>query len=144
MADRITRDLADRIVAEAVTWLRTPYHHMAANKGHGVDCAMLPLCVYKAVGLVPADVDPRPYTPDWYMHRSEEIYLGWVTQFADRVEVGERGDFAMYRVGRTASHGAIIVDDELMIHASRPARQVEYTERRSLEHCLDSVWRVRT
>ena len=27
------------IIDETVTWLRTPYHHMAAIKGAGVDCA---------------------------------------------------------------------------------------------------------
>ena len=38
-------DLRARIVAEAMTWLGTPYHHRGKLKGIGVDCAQLPLCV---------------------------------------------------------------------------------------------------
>ena len=30
-----------RVVAEAETWLRTPYHHMGRIKGGGIDCPTL-------------------------------------------------------------------------------------------------------
>lgn len=39
-------------VAEAMTWLGTPYHHQGRVKGVGVDCATLLCEVYKEVGLM--------------------------------------------------------------------------------------------
>ena len=33
------------VVAEAIAWLGTPYHHRARIKGVGVDCAQLALGV---------------------------------------------------------------------------------------------------
>ena len=54
-------DLRQRIVEEARSWLGTPYHHQAMVKGAGVDCAMILVAVYRAVGLIPAGFDPRPY-----------------------------------------------------------------------------------
>jgi cell wall-associated NlpC family hydrolase len=40
------------VVAEAKTWIGTPYHHAADVKGHGVDCAMLLVRIYGDLGLV--------------------------------------------------------------------------------------------
>ena len=104
------------VVAEARTWLATPYHHQAAIKGAGVDCAMLLVAVYHAVGLVPA-IDPRPYPPDWHLHRDEERYLGWVDRYARRVERPGPGDIALWRFGRAVSHAGIVVDWPTIIHA---------------------------
>ena len=64
------------VVAEARSWIGTPYHHAADVKGHGVDCALLLVRVYCDLGLV-EPFDPRPYTRDWFLHRSEERYLGF-------------------------------------------------------------------
>ena len=40
------------IVAEALSWEGTPYHHHGRIKGVGVDCAMILAEVYHAVGLL--------------------------------------------------------------------------------------------
>jgi cell wall-associated NlpC family hydrolase len=135
-------ELRAAIVAEARTWLRTPYRNLGAIKGVGVDCAMLLVRVYQAVGLVPADFDPRPYSPDWYLHRDEERFLAHVLPRARRLERGERGDIALYRYGRSISHGAILVDDEQLIHANRLTGLVELCERRALAPRFDSFWTV--
>lgn len=143
----MTPTTGEHIVAEARRWLRTPYHHQADVLGVGVDCAMLPVRVFSALGLIPADVDPRPYAPDWHLHRSEEIYLGWVKRFADQVETPQVGDLALFRVGRCYSHGGLIeaIEPELyMIHASQEAGRVERAEVRrwtDRDHCF---WRIRT
>lgn len=105
------------VVAEARTWLSTPYHHNARVKGVGVDCGQLPIAVYSALGLIPA-VDPD-YSPQWMLHRDEEVYLDLVRGFGVEIPV-ERvgpGDFAIWRFGRTFSHGAIVVDMPMIIHA---------------------------
>ena len=41
------------VVAEAATWLRTPYHHMGRVKNAGTDCLMLLAEVYEAAGVIP-------------------------------------------------------------------------------------------
>jgi cell wall-associated NlpC family hydrolase len=42
------------VIAEARTWIGTPYHHQQCVKGHGVDCAQLVAGVGRALDLMPA------------------------------------------------------------------------------------------
>jgi cell wall-associated NlpC family hydrolase len=140
--------LRNAIVAEAFSWLGTPYHPHAHVKGVGTDCVWLLVCVFQAVGKVAQDFDPGNYAPEWYFHQSEEIYLQGVLKHARQVEVPELGDVAVYNFGRCVSHGVIIVQvpdahghGELMgIHAHRPSRNVELIELRSLEDRFHSYW----
>lgn len=105
------------VVAEAHSWLRTPYHHMGGIKGVGVDCAMLLVRIYAAVGLVPEDLDPRPYPADWHLHRTDERYLGFLDVYGTPVQTPGIGDVAVYQFGRCYSHGAIVVDETTVIHS---------------------------
>lgn len=124
------------VVAEAMSWLRTPYHHRARVKGAGVDCAQFPIAVYGAAGEIP---DVRPdYPIQWHLHRDAERYLEHVERFArlisekargaDEPIVGTRptvGDFAVWRFGRTFSHGAIVLNDEGDVIHAHVGRAVE-------------------
>ncbi len=65
------------VVAEARSWIGTRYHNCADVKGAGVDCGMLLVRVFVDTGLC-QPFDPRPYPPDWHLHRSEEKYLGFL------------------------------------------------------------------
>lgn len=109
-------DIREQIAAEAATWLGTPYHHQGCVKGVGVDCGMILVAVYHAVGLIPA-IDPRPYPHDWNLHRDDERYLGWLQRYARQVAQPDKGDVAVWRFGRTFSHGAICLDGTRIIHA---------------------------
>lgn len=129
-----------RIVAEAYSWLRTPYHHQAHIKGVGVDCVWLLIEVFRSVGIVAADFDPGNYAGEWYFHQTEEIYLTGVIEHAKRIETPQPGDVALYKFGHCVSHGAIIVSDTLAIHANRIARNVELIEMRSLADRFHSYW----
>lgn len=111
------------VVAEAMTWLKTPYHHRASVKGAGVDCAQILVEVYSACGLIPK-FDTGDYTPDWMMHREEERYLSFVLNYAHEVETPQPGDVVLYKVGRCFAHGGIVVDWPTIIHASRYDRGV--------------------
>lgn len=104
------------VVAEARSWLGTPYHHLGDIKGAGVDCAMFLVRVYVDAGMVPA-FDPRPYPTDWHLHRGEERYLGVVLDRAHEVASPKPGDIALYRFGRALSHSAIVLDWPNVIHA---------------------------
>jgi NlpC/P60 family putative phage cell wall peptidase len=97
------------IVAEAYSWVGTPYHHQAMLRGIGVDCAMLPIGVYRAFGFL-TDFDPRPYPVEWHLHHDDERFIKALeTVGARRVDQPQPGDIAMFKYGRTASHGSIVV-----------------------------------
>jgi cell wall-associated NlpC family hydrolase len=83
------------VVAEARSWLGTPYHHAADVKSAGVDCAMLLVRVYCDLGLV-EPFDPRPYTRDWFLHRSEERYLGFLLAHSHEVRALCEGDIVLF------------------------------------------------
>lgn len=113
----MTPEQRQMVVDEAISWQNTPYHHQGSLKGVGVDCVMFMIEVYKACGLLPLPVDPRPYSHDWHMHRSEEVYLGGVEALAERVDVPQPGDIALFQFGRCVSHGAIVIKWPLVIHS---------------------------
>lgn len=105
------------IVAEAVSWLRTPYHHFARVKGAGVDCGQFLAAVFEAVGLTP-HIAPSFYPADFMMHRDEEQFLGYVEQYAHKIEGPPLpGDVALFRFGRVISHGSIVVAWPVILHA---------------------------
>ena len=111
------------VVAEALSWASppTPYHHHARIKGVGVDCAQLLCAVYEAAAAVPP-VDPGFYATDWHLHRSEEMFLAWLAKVgAWRTGAPQMGDVAVFRYGRTFSHGAVMVEPTLALHAYKGA-----------------------
>lgn len=107
------------VVAETRSWLATPYHHHARIKGVGVDCAQILCAVFEAVGMV-APVDTGFYPTDWHLHHSEERYMAWLDRYGRRLALDEQaqpGDVALFQFGRCYSHGAIVVEPELLVHA---------------------------
>jgi cell wall-associated NlpC family hydrolase len=113
------------VVAEARSWIGTPYHNCADIKGVGVDCGMLLVRVFVDTGLC-SPFDPRPYPPDWNLHRDGERYLGFVFDRGKEVVVPREGDVAVYRFGRCYAHGGIVVraDPLTIVHAYQLARRV--------------------
>jgi cell wall-associated NlpC family hydrolase len=109
-------DERSAVVEEARSWLGTPYHPHGRIKGVGVDCAMLPAEVYRAVGLVP-HIEVEDYPMDWHLHRDEEKYLKYVTERATEVDVELPGNLVLYKWGRCFAHGAIIIQWPIVIHA---------------------------
>lgn len=118
---------ADRaaVVAAAREWVGTPYHHMADVKGVGCDCAMLLVRVFCDLGLVEL-FDPRPYTRDWFLHRHEERYLGFLLARSEEVAAPLPGDVVLFKYGRCFSHGGIVTVAAplTLVHAFHPARRV--------------------
>jgi cell wall-associated NlpC family hydrolase len=105
-----------RVCDIARTWLNTPYHPEARVKGAGCDCATLLVEVYEEAGLLP-HLELEHYPQDWHMHRSEELYLKQVLQYAHEVESPAPGDVCLWKIGRTFSHGAIVLAWPSIIHA---------------------------
>lgn len=116
----------EAVIAEARTWLHTPYHHQGRVKGHGVDCLMLLAEVYPAALGWPA-IEVPEYPIDWHLHRSEERYLTGLLQYARPIKADPQpGDIALWRYGRCFAHGAIVVAWPLVIHAHALEREVLY------------------
>jgi cell wall-associated NlpC family hydrolase len=113
------------VVAAARSWLKTPYHHAADIKDAGVDCGMLLVRVFVDTGLC-EPFDPRPYTPDWMLHRSEERYLGFIFDRTKEVVRPLPGDVMVFRYGRCYSHGGVVTvaNPLTIVHAFQPSKRV--------------------
>lgn len=111
------------VIAEALTWQRTPHHNGACIKGVGVDCGKFPWSVYHAVlsdRFPPVDERLR-YRHDLHMHRDEEWYKNIADENGTHLPDGvlpSPGDFALYKIGRIFSHGAIVIKWPRIIHAN--------------------------
>lgn len=112
----------ERVIREAREWIGTKFHHAGrvkgANRG-GVDCAMLLAEVYERAGQIP-HVTPSHYPHDWHLHRDEEKYLAFILQFSVEISapaIPKIGDVAMFRIGRTWSHGGIVTVWPTIVHA---------------------------
>jgi NlpC/P60 family putative phage cell wall peptidase len=114
------------VLEEARSWLGTPYHDLAMVKGAGVDCAMLLKAVYEAVGIeAPIKVDT--YSPQWYLHRSDELYMQKVLERAREIpeDAVRPADIVLYKFGRCFAHGAIVVEwPRVIIHAHKQSGMV--------------------
>ena len=120
-------NIRESIIAEAMTWIGTPWHHNAQIKGVGVDCAQFLIGVYHNVGLVP-DIDTGNYPRDWHLHKSQPMFLDFLSQYADQVLYAKTGDIIMWKYGRHPAHGSIVIDDHTIIHAFRDERGVVITD----------------
>ncbi len=109
------QEARQRVVAEAWTWLGTPYHPRGRIKGVGVDCAMLPAEVYETCGLMP-HIDAGDYPTDWHENHTEELFREWLLRAgARRTDNPKVGDLGLWKFGRTFSHGGIVVADDFTI-----------------------------
>jgi cell wall-associated NlpC family hydrolase len=106
-----------RVVAVARQWLRTPYRHASRVKGSGADCLTLLAEVFSEAGLISRPVIPY-YPHDWHLHRDAERYTAGLLQYTHEITGPPLpGDIALWKFGRCFSHGAIVVEWPVIIHA---------------------------
>lgn len=86
---------------------------------------MILVKVYAACGLCDPAFDPRPYSPQWHLHRGEEMYQAWLDK-AGAIETGapRPGDIGLWKFGRAYSHAAILVSEADVVHALMQAGRV--------------------
>ena len=112
--------VADVVVAEALSWLGTPYRHQGLRKGVGCDCLGLVLGVWRAVYGVEPEL-PGPYAPDWAEAGGEERFLTAVRRHFPEKPADERaaGDLLLFRwrPHLPAKHAGILVGQERFVHA---------------------------
>lgn len=121
-----------RLVAEAKTWLGTPFAHQGRVKGRrgGVDCGQIIACSLENAGLIPKTT-LAPYLFQHHMHSSREDYVALLlTRMAEIPEADAKmADVVLYKCGRTFSHGGILIDNwpGLIVH-SMNGTGVEYAD----------------
>lgn len=110
-----------RIAELARGWIGTPYHHHGMVRGVGVDCATIIQATFIEAGLIP-NVPLPPYSPQWHMHRDEQLYLDYIRRFADEVPGPEErtplpGDVIVWFFHRAYAHGGIVVAWPRIVHS---------------------------
>ncbi len=106
----------DKVIAVAKTWLETPYHTGGRIKGVGVDCLTLLAEIFAEAGIV-APINIPYYPGDWHLHRSSERYLEGLLKYTREIKTPLPGDIALWKFGRCFSHGAIVIEWPIIIHA---------------------------
>ena len=133
-------------IAEALSWIGTPFVNCGDIKGAGgaVDCAMLLTRCAVDTGLL-APFDPRPYAPHWHVHQDRELFVEFLTDRLGAREVAapRPGDVAVFRFHRTFSHGAVILNSTDMVHAWDGYRMVCQTRRDEAQFADEWVFGTR-
>lgn len=94
------------IVAEARSWLGTPFHHQGRVKGVGVDCAGLVVGVAKAFGILLADQQGYSRLPDGKtLQAACEIELVRIP-----TEAMQPGDVLLFRFQSVPHHVGLLGD----------------------------------
>ncbi|WP_431300143.1 NlpC/P60 family protein [Tabrizicola sp. BL-A-41-H6] len=132
---------ADRIVAEARSWIGTPYLHQASVKGAGTDCLGLLRGVWRALQGPEPEVVPA-YTADWAEPDHREVLLEAAARLLLHKphDVAEPGDVLVFRMraGSIAKHLGIQSQTgpaPRFIHA--------YTDHGVIESPLSQPWERR-
>lgn len=133
--------LAEFVVAEARSWIGTPYLHQCSTKGAGTDCLGLLRGVWRA--LHGAEPEPVPaYTQDWSEPSGEEVLLAAALRHLrpKARDLAAPGDVLLFRMrdGAVAKHLGIqgrIGADPSFIHA--------YSGHGVTESALSAPWQRR-
>lgn len=110
----------DRIIAEARSWVGTPYRHQASLKGVGCDCLGLLRGIWREVAGHEPELPP-PYSADWAEANRRETLAEAARRHLVEVPFAalEAGDVLLFRwrPHLPAKHCAILVAPDRMIHA---------------------------
>lgn len=110
----------DQIVAEARSWIGTPYRHQASLKGVGCDCLGLVRGIWRALYGAEPEATPA-YSPDWAEVSGDERLAAAARRHLIEVAThdAQPGDVLLFRWRPLlpAKHAAILVTPDRMIHA---------------------------
>jgi len=116
------------IIAEARSWIGTPYRHQASLKGVGCDCLGLVRGVWRAFHTREPEPMP-PYAPDWAEAGGRETLAEAAARHLTPIEPSSfaPGDLLLFRwrAGMPAKHAAIATAPDRMVHAHDGAAVAE-------------------
>jgi NlpC/P60 family putative phage cell wall peptidase len=129
------------IVAEARTWVGTPWMHQASRKGLATDCIGLVVGVARALGVKEAaDYDAAIDVRGYGRQPDPAALLAATDKYLQRIEIGEAtlGDIFLLRFEFDPMHFAILsrLYPTYIIHALEMRGAV-------VEHRVDNVWHSR-
>lgn len=150
-----TEERRAALVAEARSWLGTPFSENCAVKGPagGIDCVHYLAACHAAAGAcapVELPVQPVEHVRHWHEHHAESLILEWlgrpeVRGRVRRLDDGEPmmiGDMPLLEVQRTTHHATICCGPELL-HVAIPAGVVSHSTRdRELMKKIRCVYRL--
>lgn len=120
--------LPDPVIAEARSWIGTPYRHQASLKGVGCDCLGLVRGVWRAV-CGPEPEAAGSYSSSWAEADREERLAQAADRYMCAIDLAARkpGDVVLFRWRGhlPAKHAAILSGEEMMIHAHDGERVCE-------------------
>jgi NlpC/P60 family putative phage cell wall peptidase len=132
------------IVAEARSWIGTPYRHQGSLKGAGCDCLGLIRGVYR-VFYGPEKEPITPYSPNWAEETGQEALRDAARRHLVEIDAApfrvgaplDAGDVILIRVRDRgiAKHAAIASGPDWIIHA--------YERHAVAEDALPAAWRRR-
>ena len=127
----------DDVIAEARSWLGTPWHHQASVKGVGCDCiGFVRGVAERFLGPISIELD---YAPTWHLYRADPRMYEGFRALADEIGPAEAdaADILLFGVGKgPAHHCAYVAPEGGLIHCYREAGRV-------VEHALSPDWRAR-
>lgn len=128
----------DAIIAEARSWIGTPYRHQACTKGAGADCLGLVRGIWRALyGEEPEK--PVAYSPNWAEESGEEMLRDAARRHLIEIDIAMilAGDVILIRMKQRgpAKHAAVISGPDTIIHA--------YDRHAVAECSLPDAWRRR-
>jgi len=110
----------DSVIAEARSWIGTPYRHQASAKGVGCDCLGLLRGVWREVIGCEPELPPA-YSADWAEARRVETLAEAARRHLAEIPFGSiaPGDVLLFRwrAHLPAKHCAILSATDRMIHA---------------------------
>lgn len=119
----LSNEQREQIIRETNSWLGTPYIGWSSIKGlkGGTDCGMLIKAVYQQCKLIPSgnlDID-MSYSLQANQHLADTSYLNLIETFMQEITLDEvkPGDVVLFKLHMGYSHGGIIIDYPLIIHA---------------------------
>lgn len=117
---------AAAIVAEARSWVGTPYHHQASLKGIGCDCLGLLRGIWRSRHGPEPEVIPA-YSRDWTEARCDETLLEAGRRHLIPIPAAEPGDVLIFRMRAeaVAKHAGILVAPSRFVHAQERVGTVE-------------------
>jgi NlpC/P60 family putative phage cell wall peptidase len=131
-------DMRARVIAEARSWIGTPYRHQASLKSVGCDCLGLVRGVWR--GLYGSEPEAlKPYSADWAEADGADALLEAARRHFLEKPLAEMaaGDVILFRWKplHAAKHAAIVSGPKKFVHA--------YEGHRVLESHLVPQWRNR-
>lgn len=114
------------LLAEARTWIGTPFHANGRAKGVGVDCIGVIVGTMHALGLPLEDMASYPMRPNGVLRRE-------LNRQFDRAREAQPGDVLMMSFEREPHHVAFLADGTI-IHCYAQVR-------RCVEQPLVDYWR---